>query len=396
VTGSGTAANDSATLAGGYFPSGTITFTLHDPSTAVAYTDVVPVGGNGPYTTASGTNPGGFRPTTTGTYQWVATYSGDGNNNSRSTVVGDEPVTVRAPDADLSTTKSGPASAQPGSNVTYTVTVSNAGPDATSATMTDPLPPGTTVVSATAPAGWSCAASTATNVSCSTTTPFAPGPPASFTIVAHVSPAATGSLSNQATVASPADHNSANNTSPAVVTALGCDHTQGSAGGTLTVGSGLTCITGATITGNLVVPAGASVVLVNSSVRGSLSATRPGSVAVCNTTIGGNVRISRATGFVLLGDPGDDACGPDTVHGSVNLSSNHGGVEVGHDQIGGNTSVKGTTGTGPFPDDGGTEIEGNSIGGSLRCAGNVPPPINDTQPNSVTGPRGGQCGSAGF
>src|SRR5262249_20672024 len=47
----------------------------------IVYTDTVAVNGNGTYTTATGTNPGGYLPTTTGTYQWVAVYSGDANNN---------------------------------------------------------------------------------------------------------------------------------------------------------------------------------------------------------------------------------------------------------------------------------------------------------------------------
>ena len=35
---------------------------------------------NGTHTTAAGDNPGGFTPTTAGTYQWAASYSGDSNN----------------------------------------------------------------------------------------------------------------------------------------------------------------------------------------------------------------------------------------------------------------------------------------------------------------------------
>ena len=74
--------NDTATLSGGYYESGTITFTLYQGSTLVD-TETVPVNGNGTYTT-----PTGYAlPTTgtvTGTYQWDASYSGDGNNNTAS------------------------------------------------------------------------------------------------------------------------------------------------------------------------------------------------------------------------------------------------------------------------------------------------------------------------
>ena len=62
-------------------PTGTITFTLYSPSNVAIYTDVVTVSGNGTYTTATGTNPGGYLPTVTGTYLWSAVYSGDSNNS---------------------------------------------------------------------------------------------------------------------------------------------------------------------------------------------------------------------------------------------------------------------------------------------------------------------------
>src|SRR5262249_13556015 len=97
LIGSGTKLTDSATLSGGYNATGTITFTLYSPSNAVVYTDVVTVSGNGTYTTATGGNPGGYLPSAAGTYQWVASYSGDANNNAVADKKGDEPETVQAP-----------------------------------------------------------------------------------------------------------------------------------------------------------------------------------------------------------------------------------------------------------------------------------------------------------
>jgi hypothetical protein len=94
VFGSGAKLSDSATLSGGYNPTGTVTFSLYNPSNVVVYTDVVTVSGNGSYTTAMGTNPGGYLPTMTGTYQWVAVYSGDGNTASVTSPSGSEPETV--------------------------------------------------------------------------------------------------------------------------------------------------------------------------------------------------------------------------------------------------------------------------------------------------------------
>ena len=63
------------------------------------------------------------------------------------------PVSVTTPIAsfaDLSVSKTGPVTAVAGTNVTYTVTVLNAGPGAANAvSLTDPTPPGLTLVSVT-------------------------------------------------------------------------------------------------------------------------------------------------------------------------------------------------------------------------------------------------------
>src|SRR6266511_4588757 len=55
---------------------------------------------------------------------------------------------------DLGVTKSGPDTIAPGSNITYTITVVNNGPDdAADATLNDPLPTDTTFVSLSPPGG---------------------------------------------------------------------------------------------------------------------------------------------------------------------------------------------------------------------------------------------------
>lgn len=92
----GTTLTDTATVSGGYNPTGAITFTLYytPPCTgfdclslteAVDTEGPIAVNGNGNYTT-----PTGFTlPTSgnaTGVYQWDATYNGDGNNNPDSDI----------------------------------------------------------------------------------------------------------------------------------------------------------------------------------------------------------------------------------------------------------------------------------------------------------------------
>jgi hypothetical protein len=82
------------------------------------------VTGNGPYSTASGNNPGGYLPTAGGAYQWVVVYSGDANNQSTTSPFGAESETVNN-DADLDLTNMPPniskiASSSAGATVTYT------------------------------------------------------------------------------------------------------------------------------------------------------------------------------------------------------------------------------------------------------------------------------------
>src|SRR5439155_8915534 len=81
--------------------TGTITFYLFAPGVTPngtnsnnVYSDVVTVNGDGLYDTSMGTNPGGYLPTTVGTYQWVAVYGGDTNNTTVTSPFGDEPESV--------------------------------------------------------------------------------------------------------------------------------------------------------------------------------------------------------------------------------------------------------------------------------------------------------------
>ena len=86
---------DSATLAGGYNETGTIAFTLDAPNGTSVATETVTVSGNGTYTTPTGyTLP--TTGTVTGTYQWVASYTGDDNNNAVTSENGTEPVSLSA------------------------------------------------------------------------------------------------------------------------------------------------------------------------------------------------------------------------------------------------------------------------------------------------------------
>jgi hypothetical protein len=69
-----------------------MTFVLRDPANVVADTETLVVTGNGTYHTLVG-----LVPIVVGTYQWVATYSGDSNNLAVSSILGNEPESVSAP-----------------------------------------------------------------------------------------------------------------------------------------------------------------------------------------------------------------------------------------------------------------------------------------------------------
>jgi hypothetical protein len=92
----GGSVSDTAMLAAGVNPTGTITFNLYGPSATPdcsgtpVTTSTATVSGNGSYPSAT------FSPTAAGTYYWTASYGGDANNAAASSNCTDatESVTV--------------------------------------------------------------------------------------------------------------------------------------------------------------------------------------------------------------------------------------------------------------------------------------------------------------
>jgi hypothetical protein len=114
--------SDTATLTGGNAPTGTVTFNLFGPSnpgctTPAAFTSTTPVSGN------SSTSDS-FTPLAPGTYLWVASYSGDGNNNPANTVCGDPGETSTVTKASPTITTSATATATVGGTISDTATLS--------------------------------------------------------------------------------------------------------------------------------------------------------------------------------------------------------------------------------------------------------------------------------
>jgi uncharacterized repeat protein (TIGR01451 family) len=349
----------------------------------------LPGGGNITYTataTVSAAATGNVSNTATVSAPDGVTDPTPGNNSATDT-------DTLSPKADLSVTKSGPATATPGSNVTYSISVTNNGPSNAPAHLSDALPAGTTFVS-DAPGPWACTnpvVGANGTVTCDIAS-LAAGTTASLTITVHVGAAAAGPINNTGVVSTTAtDPNSANNSSTWTTTA-GCagDHTITGSSGSRALSGGTWCVSGANVAGSLSVAAGTNVVITNSTIGGSVNASNPAGFSLCNSTVG-SLSVNGSSGFVLVGDPGDDLCPGNTINGTVSLSNNGAGVEVSHDRIAGSLVLSGNAGGGPFADDVSPEVEANTVGGSLSCSSNAPAPTNDHQPNAVSGSRSGQC-----
>jgi hypothetical protein len=82
----------SATLTGGFAPTGNVTFSLYGPGDVTCsnaiWSTTVPVGAGGV------SNSGDVEAGAAGTYNWVATYSGDLNNLPVSSECGSDPVVI--------------------------------------------------------------------------------------------------------------------------------------------------------------------------------------------------------------------------------------------------------------------------------------------------------------
>src|SRR5438445_4197776 len=171
------------------------TITPMPSNTAAVFTLVVLVGSNH----AAGALP-----------NQATFFSSSGGRNT--TLTGSTSTQVQI-SSDLNVTKSdAPDPVTAGSNVVYTIGVTDNGPsDAAAVSLTDTLPAGTTFVSLASPGGWSCAApavGASGSISC-IITPMPGNTAAVFTLVVLVgSNHAAGALPNQATFfSSNGDHN---------------------------------------------------------------------------------------------------------------------------------------------------------------------------------------------
>jgi predicted alpha-1,2-mannosidase len=125
--------------------------------------------------------------------------------------------------------------------------------------------------------------------------------------------------------------------------------------GAISVRSGVTCVTaGATVTGLVTVSNGASLYVTDATLRAAVTATSAGTVSLLHAAVTGPVTIT-GSGPVRIENS--------AIKGPVTLLSNRTSTLVSADQV----------------------------KGILTCAGNQPAPVNNGLPNTVSGPRLGQC-----
>ena len=143
---------DTATLAGSAGATGTITFRLYGPDDATCsgtavFTSTVPVFDNGSYDSAT------YTPTAAGTYRWIASYSGDANNNNVSGACNDpnenvtvSPAATATPTPTATATPTATPTPQPSATVTP-VPTATATPSASPTATATPSPSATATAS---------------------------------------------------------------------------------------------------------------------------------------------------------------------------------------------------------------------------------------------------------
>ncbi|MFE2992245.1 hypothetical protein [Streptomyces sp. NPDC059262] len=219
-------------------------------------------------------------------------------------------ITPPAPSADLSVQKSDtPDPVAAGQNLTYTITLTNNGPDtADGVHLTDLVPAGTTFQSFAAPAGWTKTTPPAsgTGTVAATKATMAPGT-ATFTLVVKPNVTATGTVTNTATVATTTDDPNPGND---------------------------TATTSTTLTAPLCTITGTS--------RGDVLRGTAGNDVICG--LGGNDLIHGLGGndLIIAGDGADVVVGgpgADTIRGGTGTD-----ILNSHDGVAGNDTVDGGAG----------------------------------------------------
>ena len=114
----GATVKDSASVTGGFNPTGTVTFVLKLNGSTVLTSEPIPLDaqGNAAFTS-------GYLANTAGTYYWIATYSGDPNNNGKSSGDTEEPVVISTQPVPAIVTTPNPKTTTVGATLKDTATI---------------------------------------------------------------------------------------------------------------------------------------------------------------------------------------------------------------------------------------------------------------------------------
>jgi feruloyl esterase len=158
-----------------------------------------------------------------------------------------------------------------------------------------------------------------------------------------------------------------------------------------------------TITGNIVVPNGASCTLSDANVTGDVQVLQNASLTVDATqqptTIDGNVQANPCTSALLKGgvtvtgsvqiqhcaQPSGFAGPGIKIGGDFQCINNGGGCQADLGDVHGFVQIQGNNSSAP------SDISLVSVGGSLECHGNTPTPTHTFGPDFVAGNLQGQC-----
>ncbi len=360
----GTPVSDTATLSGGFNPTGTITFRLYGPNNFLCsgvgvFTPVVNVAGNGVYPSGS------YVPIAVGSYRWTAVYSGDTKNA---------------------------AVTSPCNAANESVTITRAAPTLKTTASAGTFLGGAVFDTATLTGGFNPTGSVTfrlySNPTCSTqvftsTTNLAGGSATSGSYTPTVAgtyywTAVYNGNVNNLPATSPCG---AAKESVAVKPFLppNCTRQIGPGQvvrGPISVKSGETvCLRGAVVVGDVTVSPGGAVTITDTRLVGNVVANGPAFFSLCRSQIAGAVSVSNSTLPFKIGDP-EAGCSGNSIAQSVNVTGNTGGLSVGVNSIGANLIANSNK-------IGASIIKANKIGGSLACTGNSPLPINSQPPSNT-------------
>ncbi|MGA8114102.1 MAG: Ig-like domain repeat protein [Actinocatenispora sp.] len=181
--------------------------------------------------------------------------------------------------------------------------------------------------------------------------------------------------------------------SAAITVVVECTTISGSHVGGLSITQATCFAPGTTYTGTVTLTGNGALDATGATIN-SLNAAGGSGIRLCGSTVG-STTVNALAGVAILGDPTDPVqnCAGNTLTSSVSVISSTGFVEISTNHVTLSVLVNGNTTTLPVPAENATatEIESNVISGGLTCTGNTPAPTNAGHPNTVTGPRSGQC-----